>query len=53
MTIIIIAHRLSTLEICDRIMVIQDGELKGFDTPENLEKTNDFYREALILSGMR
>jgi ABC-type multidrug transport system fused ATPase/permease subunit len=53
MTIIIVAHRLSTLEICDRIMVIQDGELKGLDTPENLEKTNDFYREALILSGMR
>lgn len=53
MTIVIIAHRLSTLEICDRIMVIQDGELKGFDTPENLEKTSDFYREALILSGMR
>ena len=53
MTIVIVAHRLSTLENCDRIMVIQDGELKGFDTPENLEKTNDFYREALILSGMR
>ncbi len=53
MTIIIVAHRLSTLEICDRIMVIQDGALKGFDTPENLERTNDFYREALILSGMR
>jgi len=53
MTIIIIAHRLSTLEICDRIMVIQDGELRGFDTPERLEKTSEFYREALVLSGMR
>ena len=53
MTIIIVAHRLSTLEICDRIMVIQDGELRGFDTPGNLEKSNEFYREALILSGMR
>ena len=53
MTVIIVAHRLSTLKICDRIMVIQDGELKGFDTPENLETTNDFYRDALILSGMR
>ena len=53
MTIIIVAHRLSTLEICDRIMVIQEGELKGFDTPEILERTNDFYREALVLSGMR
>lgn len=53
MTIIIIAHRLSTLEICDRIMVIQDGELKGFDTPQRLEVSSDFYREALLLSGLR
>jgi hypothetical protein len=34
-------------------MVIQDGELKAFDTPENLEKDNEFYREALMLSGLR
>ena len=53
MTVIVIAHRLSTLDICDRIMVIQAGELKGFDTPNRLERTNDFYREALVLSGLR
>lgn len=53
MTIIVIAHRLSTLEICDRIMVIQDGELRAFDTPANLERDNRFYREALELSGLR
>jgi ABC-type multidrug transport system fused ATPase/permease subunit len=53
MTVIVIAHRLSTLDICDRLMVIQDGELKAFDTPENLEKDNEFYREALHLSGLR
>jgi ABC-type multidrug transport system fused ATPase/permease subunit len=53
MTVVIIAHRLSTLDVCDRIMVIQDGELKGFDTPAALEASNDFYREALTLSGMR
>jgi ABC-type multidrug transport system fused ATPase/permease subunit len=53
MTVIIIAHRLSTLDICDRIMVIQDGELKEFDTPANLEQSSDFYREALVLSGLR
>ena len=52
MTVIVIAHRLSTLDICDRLMVIQDGELKAFDTPENLEKDNEFYREALSLSGL-
>jgi ABC-type multidrug transport system fused ATPase/permease subunit len=53
MTVIVVAHRLSTLDICDRIMVIQAGELKGFDTPANLEQSSDFYREALVLSGMR
>ena len=53
MTVIVIAHRLSTLDICDRIMVIQDGQLRGFDTPHDLAQTNEFYREALILSGLR
>jgi ABC-type multidrug transport system fused ATPase/permease subunit len=53
MTVIVIAHRLSTLDICDRIMVIQAGELKGFDTPAGLEQSNAFYREALTLSGLR
>ena len=53
MTIVIIAHRLSTLDICDRIMVLIDGKLMAFDTPDNLEQSNDFYREALVISGMR
>ncbi|MEW6471666.1 MAG: ABC transporter ATP-binding protein [Actinomycetota bacterium] len=53
MTVIVIAHRLSTLTICDRIMVIKDGELKDFDTPSALEQSSDFYREALVLSGLR
>ena len=53
MTVIVIAHRLSTLSICDRIMVIRDGELKEFDTTSALEESSDFYREALALSGMR
>jgi ABC-type multidrug transport system fused ATPase/permease subunit len=53
MTIIIIAHRLSTLDICDRIMVLIDGQLKAFDSPDSLEASNDFYREALVISGMR
>jgi ABC-type multidrug transport system fused ATPase/permease subunit len=53
MTVVIIAHRLSTLDICQRIMVIQDGELRGFDTPARLAETNEFYHEALVLSGLR
>src|SRR5262249_34968175 len=52
-TVIVIAHRLSTLKICDRIMVILNGRLEGFDDPRTLESTNPFYREALELSRMQ
>jgi ABC-type multidrug transport system fused ATPase/permease subunit len=52
-TVVVIAHRLSTLDVCDRIMVIADGGLQGFDTPAELEATNPFYREALRLAGIR
>lgn len=53
MAIVLIAHRLSTLDICDRIMVIQDGEIKAFDTPSRLAARSEFYREALDLSGIK
>lgn len=52
MTVIVIAHRLSTLEICDRIMVIEAGEVKAFDTPTGLRLSSDFYRDSLRLSGL-
>lgn len=53
MTIVIIAHRLSTLDICDRIMVLQSGRITAFDSPDALEADSDFYREALAIAGMR
>jgi ABC-type multidrug transport system fused ATPase/permease subunit len=52
-TTFVIAHRLSTLAICDRIMVILGGALEGFDDPTRLEASNPFYQEALRLSGLR
>ncbi len=44
-TILIIAHRLSTVIDCDKIMVISDGKVVGFDTHENLVKNNRIYRK--------
>jgi ABC-type multidrug transport system fused ATPase/permease subunit len=52
-SVFVIAHRLSTLSMCDRIMVILNGELQGFDDPASLEANNPFYSEALRLSGVR
>ncbi len=44
-TLFIIAHGMSTLDICDRIMVIVDGRLEAFDPPALLHK-NAYYRSA-------
>lgn len=52
LTLFIVAHRMSTLEMCDRVMVIIDGRLQAFDTREELREQNAYYRSAsLIASG--
>jgi ATP-binding cassette, subfamily B, bacterial len=45
MTIVIVAHRTSTLEVCDRIMVVQSGQLVAFDTPFVLQVASPAYRD--------
>ena len=44
-TKIIIAQRISSVEHADRILVLDNGRINGFDTHENLLKTNAIYRE--------
>lgn len=44
-TKIIIAQRVSSIENADRIIVIDDGKICGFDTHKNLMETNKIYRE--------
>lgn len=45
-TVIIVAHRMSTLDICDKVMVISSGELEAFNTLSVLRLTNRYYRRA-------
>lgn len=42
----LVAHRLSTLSICDRVIVLVDGRLQAIDEPANLVVSNDFFREV-------
>ena len=44
-TKIIIAQRVSSVENADRILVLDNGRINGFDTHENLLKTNAIYSE--------
>jgi ATP-binding cassette, subfamily B, bacterial len=50
LTLFIIAHRMSTLSICDRVMVILDGTLDAFDSLERLRRENAYYQMASSLS---
>jgi len=51
LTLFIVAHRMSTLDICDRVMVIVDGELVAFDTKDLLEAENSYYRSASAIAA--
>jgi ATP-binding cassette subfamily B protein len=50
LTLFIVAHRMSTLEMCDRVLVLVDGKLVGFDTRERLQRDNPYYRRASELA---
>jgi ABC-type multidrug transport system fused ATPase/permease subunit len=52
MTIVVVAHRRTTLDICDRIMVIRDGRLEAFGAPGELRRDSVHFREILELSGL-
>lgn len=50
-TVIIIAHKLSTIKNADNIIVLKDGKVMGEGTYKELEKTNTYFNE-LIHSSM-
>jgi ABC-type multidrug transport system fused ATPase/permease subunit len=52
-TMIVIAHRMSTLEICTRVMVVVDGKVEAFDSADRLAVANPYYKKALAIAGGR
>lgn len=45
-TKIIISQRISSVQNADRIIVMENGKVNGFDTHENLLDTNEIYRDV-------
>jgi len=46
LTLFIVAHRLSMLAVCDRLMVIVDGRLEAFGPTDEVERNSAFYRST-------
>lgn len=44
-TVLIIAHRLTTVQRCDRILILDQGRVAGFDRWDALSATNREFRE--------
>jgi len=46
LTLFVVAHRMSTLDVCERVMVVVDGRLEGFDSADALRTSSAYYRSA-------
>lgn len=44
-TLISISHRYSSIEKCNKVLVLDNGSVVDFDTHENLKKGNELYRK--------
>ncbi len=51
MTKVIIGQRILSVRDCDRILVLDNGVVTGFDTHENLLKTNQLYQEIYAIQN--
>jgi ABC-type multidrug transport system fused ATPase/permease subunit len=48
-TLFVVAHRVSTIQECDRILIFDDNHHAVAGTHEELMQQNDYYREMVAL----
>jgi ABC-type multidrug transport system fused ATPase/permease subunit len=51
-TMIIVAHRMSTISRCDRVLVFEQGRLTAVGPPREVEEANDYFRDSRRLSRL-
>jgi ABC-type multidrug transport system fused ATPase/permease subunit len=49
--VVVIAHRLTTVRICDRIAVMESGRIVSVAPPAELERSSDYFQQVLALSA--
>jgi ABC-type multidrug transport system fused ATPase/permease subunit len=52
-TVVVVAHRLSTVRGCDQILLLDDGRAVGWDGFDDLSESNPRFRHWVELAGMR
>ena len=45
-TVIVVAHRLSALKMCDRVAVVENHTITNVGTHEKVRKENAYYQKA-------
>lgn len=43
-TVIVVAHRLKTVADFDKVLVLQDGQIMEFDSPQNLLSRDSMFK---------
>ena len=51
-TIIITAHRISTVQDLDKVLVLDEGQVVGFGTHDDLYTNNEVYKEMVDLQRL-
>lgn len=47
-TLVVIAHRLRTVEGCDRILVLEEGKVRGLGSYSELDRSNDAFQRVAV-----
>ncbi len=53
LTTVVVAHRLSTVRSCDRILYLDRGQVSGIGTFDELDRTNEGFARLVELGSLR
>jgi ATP-binding cassette, subfamily B, bacterial PglK len=52
LTMIVVAHRLSTVRHCDQVVILEHGRVRAVGTFEELARTDDYFARLVTLGSL-